>query len=95
MAISLGWSAEQVQNELREACYAFVVIAENIRETLKVFCTTLVEYAAAYSEAVKEATYAVEEQRKKKALYKINFQRPIIRHQVMCRKPILVKKIIH
>lgn len=35
------------------------------------------------------------ERKKKKVLYKVDFMRPKIRHQVACRKPRVTRKIIY
>lgn len=69
-------------------------------ETIKEMAITLFnrfkKYLRSLLDACKKAIVQNDEQKKKRSLYKLNFIRPKIKHQVLNRKPKhLIKKVIY
>lgn len=83
--VSAGYNGDQVTKVIIAMVEAVAVVIEIIEEL-----------AEKVSEWFKESNFLLKEMEINREMYKLNLSRPIIRDQVMDRKPKrLIKKIIH
>lgn len=86
--VSAGFSIEEVTTAFINMTKVFVVVIETIEKQVKEISKWFDEYNFAFEE--------IHETEIKREMYKLDLTRPIIRHQVLNRKPKrLIKKIIH
>ncbi|MEG0470762.1 MAG: hypothetical protein RR588_00350 [Solibacillus sp.] len=86
--VSAGFSIEEVTTAFINTTKVFVVVIETIEKQVKEISKWFDEYNFALEE--------IHETEIKREMYKLDFSRPVIRHQVIDRKPKrLIKKVIH
>ena len=71
----------------------YVIFSSAIKEIKEVFSNMAVALTNVFN-IVKEILAEEIDREEKRELYKLNFTRPMIQHQVLCRKPKLIRKII-
>lgn len=85
--VSRGFTVEQMTTAIFNMIQAFKIIGETFEEQIKKLSIWFDEYNLALDEFPKREV--------KNEIYKLDFARPIICHQVLSRKPKrLIKKII-
>lgn len=83
-----GYSVDQLTEVIANIVEGFTVVFESFKEQME----RLRELFEAYNFTLEE----IHKTEVKRDLHKINFTRPVIRHQVIDRKPKrLIKKVIH
>ena len=93
--VANGFDTTQITTAIIALAEAFEVVFETISENLRPLAQWLEEYGLSFDQynLFLSQTEFAEEKAKR---HKIDFTRPVIRHQVISRKPKhLIKKIIH
>lgn len=86
--VSAGYNVDQVTEAIVGLAKAFTIVIENIEEQTKKLFELFGQCNFAFEE--------IQEREIKREMYKLDFSRPVIRHQVIDRKPKrLIKKVIH
>lgn len=86
--VSSGYTVEQITTAIVNMANAFEVVVTTAAEQMNELAKWFDEYNFELQEYF--------EQESKREVYKLDFTRTIIRHQVLTRKPkMLIKKVIH
>lgn len=82
---------EDMLENLRQIASVFGLAIENLANELYSFAQSVAEIFSVTNELLAEEI----DRECKREMHKLDFTRPKIQHQVLCRKPKLVRKIIH